>query len=353
MRKGWGQVVAALGILQAGGAYLPIGRELPEERRLDLILRGGVRRVVVRSADAEGPWPAGVDVVAIDDLGVLAEPVRGPTALHRLAYVIFTSGSTGVPKGVAIEHRAAVNTVLDVNERFGVGPADRVFGVSSLSFDLSVWDVFGVLGAGGTLVLPEPGTERDPGRWARWMRDEGVTIWNSVPALLSMLVAHAGERTDVVPETLRLALLSGDWIPLALPDATRRIAPGCEVVSLGGATEASIWSIHHRILEVDPRWTSIPYGRPLANQTLRVLDARLAERPDGVTGDLYIGGAGLAREYLGDPEKTAASFVTDPRTGERLYRTGDLGRYLPSGEIEFLGREDFQVKVGGLRLEVG
>uniref|UniRef100_A0A173H0U4 L-cysteine--[L-cysteinyl-carrier protein] ligase n=1 Tax=Polyangium spumosum TaxID=889282 RepID=A0A173H0U4_9BACT len=353
MDKGWEQVVGALGVLHGGGAYLPIAAELPEARRDELLSQGGVRIVLTQRRHAASAWPAGVTVIVIGegepwtahDDGPLA-PLRAPA---DLAYVIFTSGSTGRPKGVAIEHRSALNTILDVNEQYAVGPADRVFGLSSLSFDLSVWDVFGVLGAGGTLVLPEPGALRDPERWLSWLRDEGVTIWNSVPALLEMLVEHA----EALPGTLRLALLSGDWIPVTLPDRVRARAPGCRVVSLGGATEASIWSIWYPIDRVDPSWVSIPYGRPMRNQTFHVLDERLHPRPVGVAGELYIGGIGLARGYYGDPAQTAERFVTHPMTGERLYRTGDLGRWQPEGTIEFLGRQDHQVKIGGYRIELG
>ncbi|MFR9677008.1 amino acid adenylation domain-containing protein, partial [Streptomyces sp. TR06-5] len=268
-----------------------------------------------------------------------------------LAYVIYTSGSTGVPKGVAVSHGAALNTCVDVVERFGVGPGDAVLGLSSLSFDLSVFDVFGVLGAGGRLVLPRAGSSRDPGHWLELVREHRVTVWNSVPALMAMLVEHAAGGGEGLP--LRVVLLSGDWIPVDLPGRVRGLAGGARVVSLGGATEAGIWSIAYPVDEVDPGWDSIPYGRPLRNQRFHVWNERWQECPVHVPGELFIAGAGLAEGYWRDEERTAASFVRHPVTGERLYRTGDLGRWLPSGEIEFLGREDFQVKVGGFRIELG
>jgi thioesterase domain-containing protein len=182
-----------------------------------------------------------------------------------------------------------------------------------------------------------------------------VTVWNSVPALMEMLVDHLEGRGEPLPACLRLVLLSGDWIPVGLPARIRALSPASsiEVVGLGGATEASIWSIAYPVAAVDPAWTSIPYGRPLANQTWQVLDEALAPRPLWVPGDLYVGGTGLARGYWRDEVKTAASFPVHPRTGERLYRTGDLGRWLPDGTLEFLGREDLQVKVQGYRIELG
>jgi acyl carrier protein len=174
-----------------------------------------------------------------------------------------------------------------------------------------------------------------------------------VPALMEILVDHLEAGRGSVPG-LRLALLSGDWIPVPLADRIRgRCGAGVRVVSLGGATEASIWSILYEIGTVDPAWPSIPYGRPMANQSFHVLDEALAPRPVWVPGELWIGGVGLARGYWRDPEKTAASFAVHPRTGERLYRTGDMGRRLPDGTLEFLGREDAQVKVQGHRIELG
>jgi len=358
MEKGWEQVVAVLGALKAGAAYLPVDPALPAERRRALLELGEVELAVTQPwLDETLEWPETVSRVTVDEeepepaADTRPEPVEiGP---DHLAYVIFTSGSTGTPKGVMIDHRGAVNTILDVNRRFDVGAGDRVLALSSLSFDLSVYDVFGLLAAGGAVVMPEPGAARDPAAWAALIRRHGVTLWNSVPALLEMLVEHAAGRPDVDLSSLRLALLSGDWIPVQLPDAVREIVAGLEVISLGGATEASIWSVLYPIAAVVPSWTSIPYGRPMTKQTISVLDHRLEPRPTWVPGDLFIGGAGLAHGYWRNEETTRKSFLSHPRSGERLYRTGDVGRYLPTGDVEFLGREDFQVKIQGHRIELG
>ncbi|MER8047166.1 amino acid adenylation domain-containing protein [Streptomyces sp. NPDC094032] len=356
-RKGWEQVVAVLGVLAAGGAYVPVDPDLPEERIQKLCARTGTRFVLTQSSLARRiAWPQDVSVWSVDEeaewSGVSDEPLAWVQAASDLAYVIFTSGSTGEPKGVMIDHRGAVNTVVDVNERFRVGEGDRVLGLSSLSFDLSVWDIFGVLAAGGALVLPDADKLREPAHWVDLVRDERVTVWNSVPALFELFTEYVHTR-GAEGVGLRLALLSGDWIPLGLPDRARDLVDGLAVVSLGGATEASIWSIAYPVGEVDPSWRSIPYGRPMVNQTFHVLDESMRPRPDLVPGELFIGGVGVALGYWGDEERTAKSFVIHPVTGERLYRTGDLGRYLPDGTIEFLGREDFQVKIGGYRIELG
>ncbi|MDQ3936311.1 MAG: amino acid adenylation domain-containing protein [Actinomycetota bacterium] len=358
MDKGWEQVVAVLGIVRSGAAYLPISASLPDKRVLHLLENGEVSVALTQSAAAAAvPWPDGVRALAVDDdtawEGVDAGPVEDGAQPSDLAYVIFTSGSTGLPKGVMIEHRAAANTVVDCNTRFRLTPEDRVLALSSLSFDLSVFDVFGALRAGAAIVMPEAGAMRDPARWAELVREHRVTIWNSVPALLDMAVEFADGRPAALGPSLRLAMMSGDWIPVDLPERLRRLVPDVEIVGMGGATEASIWSILHSIESVDPGWSSIPYGRPMANQTFHVLDDELEPRPVWAPGELFIGGIGLARGYWRDPAQTAERFIEHPRTGERLYRTGDLGRYLPGGDIEFLGRRDSQVKIRGYRVELG
>ncbi|QOC95183.1 amino acid adenylation domain-containing protein [Micromonospora craniellae] len=352
--KGWRQVVAAVGVSAAGCTYVPIDPELPTSRRAWLIDHAGVDCVVIADEDAGG-WPTATVTVADgpDWRAVDIAAWQCPADRGDIAYIIYTSGSTGTPKGVAVTHTAARNTLDDVRERFGITSADRVLGLSSLSFDLSVFDVFGVLGAGGALVLPTPTARRDPAVWIELVRAHGVTVWNTVPALLEMLVTHVEARQSDTPLPLRLAMLSGDWIPVRLPDRVRALVPDLAVVSLGGATEAAIWSIHYPVQDVPASWTSIPYGLPMRNQTFHVLNERWEPTPVWTAGHLYIGGAGLASGYWNDERRTSDSFVTHPGSGERLYRTGDLGRYLPDGTIEFLGREDFQVKIGGFRVELG
>jgi len=356
MEKGWEQVAAVLGVLRAGAGYLPLDPELPTERLHQLLASGEVRQVLTQpSVDECVCWPDGVRRVLVDEDavagGAAAVDAAAGAAVGQgdLAYVIFTSGSTGVPKGVMIDHLGALNTIADVNRRFGIGPEDRVLALSALSFDLSVYDIFGPLAVGGAVVMPDAAAAKDPAHLAELIRRERVTVWNSVPALMEMLVEHG--RVD--PGALRLAMLSGDWIPTDLPDRIWRAFPGAEVVSLGGATEASIWSITYPIAESQRGRRSVPYGHPMDNQRFHVLNQRMEPCPELVPGELYIAGVGLAKGYWRDGERTAAGFVTHPASGETLYRTGDFGRYLRDGEIEFLGREDSQVKVNGYRIELG
>ena len=335
LEKGWPQVVATLAVGMAGGAYLPIDPGLPPSRVRYLLAHGEVEVALVFAdvdplASTDEGWPAGVTRLWIDPEsptsgGGAAAPLSPVQKATDLAYVIFTSGSTGLPKGVMIDHRGAVNTVLDVNRRFAIGPDDRVLALSALNFDLSVWDIFGLLAAGGAIVMPPPDALREPERWTELIDQHGVTVWNSVPALMEMWVDSRTAAEDGRGGP-RLVMMSGDWIPVTLPDRIREVAgEGVQIVSLGGATEASIWSILYPIGAVDPAWSSIPYGLPMDNQQFHVLDESLRARPDWVPGELYIGGIGVAQGYLRDPERTAASFLDHPETGERLYRTGDLG----------------------------
>lgn len=359
--KGVAQITAVLGVSACGAGYLPVEPSWPDARIAAVCERAGVRHALA-GRGVKISWPPGVTVHRLNAAG---RPVRavpdtvtdpktpGP---DDLAYTIFTSGSTGTPKGVEIQHRAARTTIDDIVDRFGITAHDRVLALSALSFDLSVFDIYGVLGAGGSLVLPDPARQRDPQHWLELAGRHGVTVWNTAPALLEMLVEYAELEPEAAAEalrSLRLVMLSGDWIPLTLPERLRRLAPQAEFMSLGGATEASIWSITYPVRHPDPSWRSIPYGRALRGQSFHVLDEQGAPCPVGEAGELFIGGDGLARGYIGDPAQTAERFASHPALGRRLYRTGDLGRWKVDGTIEFLGRADRQVKIRGHRIELG
>lgn len=355
--KGYDQVAAAVGVSWSGAAYLPVEPRWPAARREHLLRQGRVRLVVTtpRLRD-ELTWPDGIRLITLSDADVRdAEPTAPLTTPDpdALAYVIFTSGSTGRPKGVMIDHRAAANTITDINDRYHVCPDDRVLALSALSFDLSVYDIFGVLAAGGAVVVPEPGRSTEPAHWSELVDQHQVTLWNTVPALMQAWIDAHEPASHPPGHKLRLVMMSGDWIPVTLPGEIRAIYPSAQIMSLGGATEASIWSVTYPIDAVPPEWSRIPYGKPLANQTLHVYDEWLEPCPVWVTGEIYIGGSGVARGYWADPERTAERFIVHPKTKARLYRTGDLGRYLPGGDIEFLGREDSQIKLNGYRIELG
>gem|GEM_PF-145609 len=349
------QIVATLATVRIGAAYVPLDPHQPVSRTDSILRRCGVKALLSDSSSREAQGceiPIRLHVEQLEAWSGRTVPLPSVLA-SSVAYIIFTSGSTGEPKGVTVDHAAALNTICDVNRRFGVGADDCVLGISSLGFDLSVYDVFGILGIGGRLVLPRTADARDPSVWHELLNVHGVTIWNSVPALLDMLVTHMELREVPAIPQMRLILLSGDWIPLGLVPRARAFFPNARLISLGGATEAAIWSIYHEIEELQPEWSSVPYGKPLSNQSFHILDQHLEPRPDWVSGELYIEGSGLAVGYWGDEAQSRERFIKHPLSGSRLYRTGDLARYRPGGVIEFLGRTDAQVKIRGHRIELG
>lgn len=330
-------IVNMLGIVKAGGAYVPIDPEFPKERREYMLLQSGCKLFLTPDTYID----ANLEIYN-------GQTIKNNNQTDDLAYIIYTSGSTGKPKGVAITHCAVTNTIIDINNKFSVTKSDRIIGLSSMCFDLSVYDIWGALSTGACLVLVED--QRDVQNLIEVLDREQITIWNSVPAIMSMLVDNLVERYN--NSSLRLVMLSGDWIPVALPDKIRTHFHSSSVISLGGATEASIWSIYYPIAEIDKAWTSIPYGYPLANQQMYILGADLNYCPIGVPGEIYIGGRGVAREYYNDEQKTALAFLDHPKFG-RIYKTGDYGVLNRDGTMKFLGRRDQQIKVRGYRIEIG
>ncbi|QLH62599.1 non-ribosomal peptide synthetase [Serratia symbiotica] len=342
--KGRAHALAPLAILLNGGYYVPIDPQQPARRREKILRNAGVRWAFCASAEQ---LPKGVVALSYSTETPAGHYQPQHTDVYQPAYIIYTSGSTGEPKGVVINHHAAWNTVVDINRRFAVSAQDRVLAVANLSFDLAVYDLFGVLAAGGTVIYPQEARKADPSHWAELITQHGVTLWNTVPAQLQMLT----DAAQLLP-SLRLAMVSGDWVPLDLLAQLKSIAHQAQLIALGGATEAAIWSVFHPVAEVASHWQSIPYGKPLANQQLHIVDEDLQDRPDWVSGEIAISGEGLADCYWQDKQKTAARFV-ERSNGQRLYLTGDRGRYWPDGNIEFLGRVDNQVKIRGHRVELG
>ncbi|HUF34974.1 MAG TPA: amino acid adenylation domain-containing protein, partial [Gemmatimonadales bacterium] len=372
VRRGMGMALAVLAVTKAGGAYVPLPSAYPEARARWILSSLGVAHLVTDSEGLERYAAPGAvaslrEVVCLDrqEDAEAAGGVRvwgwraragevagaGPEP-GDFAYVIFTSGSTGTPKGVMVRHRPVVNLVEWMNRRFGVGPGDRLLFVTSLGFDLSVYDLFGMLAAGATVRVARAEELRDPERLVERLVGDRITCWDSAPAALQQLAAYFPEAGG---EVLRLVLLSGDWVPLALPGQVTASFPRARVVALGGATEATVWSNFHAVERVPEWWTSVPYGRPLGNARYHVLGEGLAPCPVGVAGDLYIGGPCLAWGYAGRPGLTAERFVLDPwgEPGGCLYATGDRARRWADGTLEFLGRLDHQVKVRGFRIELG
>ena len=356
MEKGWEQIVGVLGVLAAGAAYVPINPKEPKERLQYLLSNSEAEIVLTQSWLTDVALPDSIRRIDVDTFSPSpTENFPSPVTAHpdNLAYVIYTSGSTGLPKGVMITHRNVVNVVVNTNQRFQVGVDDKILAVTALNHDLSVYDIFGLLAAGGKIIMPDAERVKDPSHWIELINQEGITLWNSVPPMMEMLVEYATDFNQSLSSTLRLAIMGGDWLPVSLPTRLRTLVQEIEILSIGGPTETTIWNIGYLIKEVDTTWKSIPYGQPMVNSKYYILNENLEDCPMWVPGQMYCAGVQVAKGYWHNGEKTNASFVTHPRTGERIYGTGDLGRYLPDGNIEFVGRVDFQIKIRGHRIETG
>ena len=365
--------IGILAILKAGGVYVPIDAETPPNRmRRILVDTQPAYLVTFGLADefTQRLW-AGLPpgrVYSLDDRAGAGEPAstgsgneeadwagHNPapvTTADDVAYIMHTSGSTGTPKGVVVKHRPVINTLEWVNREYGVNSDDELLFITSVGFDLSVYDIFGILGVGGTIRIVPKEDILQPKRLVELMHRHRVTIWDSTPGVLQQLVPFLAEGE--APGPLRLVLLSGDWIPLSLPPKVKAAFPGATVVSLGGATEATIWSNFFVIGDIAPGWVSIPYGKPIQNARYFIFDKYMNVCPVGMEGDLYIGGECLSEGYINKVEITSERFLANPHLpGGTIYRTGDRAKWFSDGNMEFLGREDRQLKIRGFRVELG
>lgn len=261
---------------------------------------------------------------------------------------ILSIGATYVPIGI---HAAAVNTIEDINNKNKVTCDDSVLGLSKLNFDLSVYDIFGLLQVGGKIVYPIQENYMNPDHWIKMIEEHRITIWNSVPALMKILLTELETMNTTHMLPLRCVLLSGDWIPVNMPSQIKEIVPMAKINCLGGATEASIWSINHEFCD-ERIYEKIPYGKPLSNQAMDVCNEDGESCPVWVQGEIIIKGKGLAKGYFNDDNLTNQKFILD-KNGRLSYLTGDIGHYLPGGDIEFIGRKDNQIKIRGYRIELG
>ncbi|WP_275674329.1 non-ribosomal peptide synthetase [Streptomyces sp. MUM 16J] len=366
MERGADLVAALLGVLKAGAAYLPVDPEYPADRIEFTLADAGVRCVLTGASQAARlagfDGITGVPVLALDDPAVTAETAAldgGPLTADEYvavpgpsnpAYVIYTSGSTGRPKGVVIEHRALVNFLSSMRERFAPTADDRLLAVTTIGFDIAGLELYLPLLCGARVVLATPEEVRDPQALLVLAAASGATMLQATPSLWHAVVAEPADESAAVLAEVR-ALVGGEALPTEL--ARTLAARTSSVTNLYGPTETTIWSTAADVA-ADPAAVSA-IGAPIANTQVYVLDAALAPVPAGVTGDLYIAGDGLARGYLGRPDLTAQRFVAGPfgGPGTRMYRTGDTVRWTANGELEFVGRADDQVKLRGFRIELG
>jgi len=338
--------------MQAGGAYVPLDPGYPAERVAHMLADAATPLVITTQALVTQLPPTSaqvffVDVETNDGAAAMALPVA---ALHAdsAAYMIYTSGSTGRPKGAVNTHAAILNRLLWMQAALPLTPADRVLQKTPFSFDVSVWEFFWPFMAGATLVVAEPDAHRDPARLVALIIAEKITTLHFVPSMLrAFLDAPGVERCT----SLRQVVCSGEELPRELADRFYTKL-NCALHNLYGPTEAAVDVTWHAVRRGDTG--PVPIGRPIANIEIHVLDAAFREVPIGVAGEVFLGGVGLGRGYQARPELTAERWVPHPTVaGARLYRTGDLGRWRADGEVDYLGRLDFQVKLRGFRIELG
>ena len=350
-------VVALLGVLKAGAAYVPLDPEYPRER-LTFMVEDADAAVLLTQQSLLSQLPEHRARVLCLDTGWAEVSAAGranprPAAgADNLAYVIYTSGSTGRPKGAMNSHRGIVNRLLWMQQAFGLEPGDGVLQKTPFSFDVSVWEFFWPLMVGARLVLARPGGHRDSAYLARLIAEQRITTLHFVPSLLRVFLEEAGAAAC---PSLRRVICSGEALDPALQERFFKRLAGVELHNLYGPTEAAV-DVTAWPCEADGETRVVPIGRPISNIDIHLLDAHMQAAPVGVTGELYIGGVGLARGYWRRPGLTAERFLPHPHGGEpgaRLYRSGDQARYLSDGNIEYLGRVDQQVKLRGMRVELG
>ncbi|WP_260957914.1 non-ribosomal peptide synthetase [Pseudomonas citri] len=349
-------VAALLGILKSGAAYVPLDPDYPAER-LAYMLENSAPTVVLTQGALSASLPATeARVIVLDEEDFSTQPTGNPRVqglrADHLAYVIYTSGSTGLPKGVMNEHGGVVNRLLWMQDAYGLGAADAVLQKTPFSFDVSVWEFFWPLFCGARLVMARPGGHRDPAYLREVIQAQGITTLHFVPSMLDVFLAH-GEADGCAG--LRQVMCSGEALPGHLVRRFKAQLPHTRLHNLYGPTEAAVDVTAWDCSGADTP-DSTPIGKPIANTRIYLLDAHGQPVPLGVAGEIHIGGVQVARGYLHRPELTAERFLEDPFSrapNARMYKTGDLGRYLPDGNIEYLGRNDDQVKIRGFRIELG
>ena len=355
-------VMAVVAASKANCMYIPFESTHPNSRivkeiddlHISKIITTSDQKEKLQGIKAETDFIKGVFRVEDFSDGI-SDNLSNDITSDAHAYVIFTSGSTGKPKGVVVSHKPVVNVIEYLNRQYDIGKNDRMLFVTSLCFDLSVYDIWGMLAAGGIIEIVPADKLGDHHYLIQRLCSGDITVWDSAPSVIQQLMPLFDEYSDGSRSRLKRILTGGDWVDLNLSEEIRKISPDCKVTALGGATEATIYSNYYDIGEVNPGWISIPYGKPIQNAKYYVLDEKRRPLPIGIKGDLYIGGQCLADGYINDETLTGEKFVPDPFVAGNsiMYKTGDSARWNYDGNLEFMGRNDFQVKLRGYRIEIG
>lgn len=358
IERGFEMIIGLLAIEKAGCTYVPVDPNYPLDRIRYIADDCEFKIIITQEKFRYKLEDMKLALIALDSMKAEYEQescdnINVTIDSSQLAYIIYTSGTTGTPKGVQIAHKTVVNLIEWVNERFHINQSDRLLFVTSICFDLSVYDIFGILAAGGRIVIPEQEQLSQPEELIGLIDEEKITFWDSAPAALVQLSNLFPLKEKSQDTALRLVFLSGDWIPVELPERIAARYENAEVISLGGATEATIWSNYYPITHVDKNWKSIPYGKPIVNAKYYILNEKLIPCPIGVEGNLYIGGDCLALGYRNKEDLTKEKFIDNPfEQNQKMFASGDRARFYPDGNMEFRGRTDGQVKIRGYRIEL-
>ena len=349
------QAIASLAATKAGAAFLPLDLEYPPEMLSAIAHRAELSLIVTEPALAERAASCGVPCLTVEEAWLNAVPSQVAAFQgyrwrpEEVLVIINTSGTTGEPKSAAIPSVGVVNCLLESQQRFSLTDSDRCIAVTNYCHDMALFDLYGMIACGGSVVYPDGDKGKEPAHWAALMERYQVTFWNSVPAFMEMLAAEERNLTQALA-SLRTVVMGGDFLPVSLVKQLKGEKPTLCVHSVGGPTETTIWNISHEITADDLELDVIPYGKPFPNTTYFICNAAGQPAPMGVIGEMCVAGVGVSAGYLGMPEKTAQAF---PQWNHRrVYRTGDFGYFRANGDLMILGRRDGQVKINGKRIEL-
>jgi amino acid adenylation domain-containing protein len=354
-------IIAALGIQSAGGCYVPINSEY-DNTRLEHILTDLQPFAVLSVTATIENILSGIDISALNtqiidlqtvDLSTYDTTPPPPRQTEdALAYIIYTSGSTGRPKGVMLDHEKPINTLKALSDTLGITSQDRTLALCACHHDMSIFDSYGILSNGGSVIFPDPAHLYDAEHWLDLIAAHNPTIINAVPSFITLLMDAQATDHRALPAP-RHIMMGGDWIPINLVQRINALWPDCQLHSIGGPTETAIVSTHYPIQRIDPSWTAIPYGKPLANQCCYLLTPDGRDCPAGIVGEICMGDMAISMGYWNDLEMTEKRYRLHTATGKRLFHTGDLGCLRPDGHLDIVGRIDNQINHNGLRIEPG
>ena len=355
-------IIAILGILKAGGAYVPFDRADPEERLKFKINDCGCKMMLTSSSMVEDlvfltemdTLPVSIDSYWHEITKVSTSTPQQINTSNDLAYVIYTSGSTGNPKGTMIEHKPLINRLLWMKKEYNFNEKDYILQKTPYSFDVSVWELTLPFLCGSTLVFAKPEGHKDPKYLTKLIAKEKITKLHFVPSMLNAFTDYLSISNNFYLKTITDVICSGEALHSDLSAKTVNLLPHIKLHNLYGPTEATIDVSYHEFNKNNDINLTVPIGKPIQNYKLYLLDENLHPIPLGISGELYIGGKGLARGYLKRPVLTSNKFINNPfQPNTKIYKTGDLCRWLQDGSIEYIGRNDFQIKINGLRIELG